>query len=249
MFLKAALIIILAVLCLILAVVALIFGVIAFANNKQNKFIWLTTFLCSIVGMVICIVVFVEKVVHKVQDFTENTIGQFQNFGDSLSHVESVDTHQANHNSSQIKLLKSYLPQSASGNEPEEFYTYLGFKDYYRYPLCYPYSIHCMYDQSNGELYNESNVNRFDENDNGEMYAGLSEINKIAFDQNYLLIEQAVSSTRTDKIINHYVLFDLATEKKEETTSLTKLIQLAKSKGYTGPATLMTMEEYGRLFQ
>ena len=85
-------------------------------------------------------------------------------------------------------------------------------------------------------------------NDNGEIYAGLSNINKIAFDKSYLLVEQAITSTRTDKIINHYILYSLDTEKKEEASSLTKLLQLAKERGYTGPDTLMTMEQYHSLF-
>ena len=248
MFVKAALLIIVGILCLIMTVIALILGVIAFANNKQNKYIWLTTFLCSVIGLVLSIFMFVRKAVNTVQNFTENTIGQIENFGDSLSKIESIDTHQANTSSSQITLLKSYLPANANGNEPEQFYTYLGFKDYYRYPLRYPYSIHCMFTQDNGELYNESNVSRFDENDNGEIFAGLNNINKIAFDKSYLLVEQAITSTRTDKIINHYILYSLDTEKKEETTSFTKLMQLAKEKGYTGPDTLMTLEQYHRLF-
>lgn len=248
MFVKAALLFIIGILCLILTVVSLIFGVIAFANNKQSKYIWLTTFLCSVVGLVLSIFMFVRKAVNTVQNFTENAIGQIENFGDSLSKIESIDTHQASATSSQILLLKSYLPENTSGNESEQFYTYLGFKDYYRYPLRYPYSIHCMYTKDNGELYNESNVGRFDENDNGEIYAGLSNINKIAFDKSYLLVEQAITSTRTDKIINHYILYSLDTEKKEETTSLSKLLQLAKEKGYTGPDTLMTLEQYHRLF-
>lgn len=248
MFLKAALLIILGIICLITTVIALIFGIIAFANNKQGKYIWLTTFSCSIIGLVICIFIFVRKTVNAVENFSENAFGQIENFGDSLSTIESIDTHQANSSSSQITLLKSYLPENAVGNESEQFYTYLGFKDYYRYPLRYPYSIHCMYTKDNGELYNESNVSRFDENDNGEIYASLSNINKIAFDKSYLLVEQAMTSTRTDKIIHHYILYSLDTEKKEETTSLTKLLQLAKEKGYSGPDTLMTMEQYGRLF-
>ncbi len=248
MFVKAALLIIVGILCLIMTVIALIFGVIAFANNKQGKYIWLTTFLCSVTGLVLAIFMFVRKAVNTVQNFTENAMGQFENFGDSLSKIESIDTHQASNTSSQIALLKSYLPTNTSGNEPEQFYTYLGFKDYFRYPLRYPYSIHCMDSKDNGELYNELNVSRFDENDNGEMYAGLSNINKIAFDKTYLLVEQAVTSTRTDKIINHYILYNLDTEKKEDVSSFTKLLQLAKEKGYTGPDTLMTLEQYHSLF-
>jgi hypothetical protein len=44
MFLTAALLIGLGIICLILTVIALIFGIIAFANNKPNKFTWLTVF-------------------------------------------------------------------------------------------------------------------------------------------------------------------------------------------------------------
>ncbi len=248
MFFKAALLIGLGITCLIMAVIALIFGIIAFANNKQGKYIWLTTFLCSIIGLVICIFTFVRKTVNAVENFTENAFGQLENFGDSLSKLESIDTHQANGTSEQITLLKSYLSENVVGNEPEQFYTYLGFRDYYRFPLRFPYSIHCLDTPDNGELYNEANVGRFDENDNGEIYSGISNIHKIAFDKNFLLIEQAVTSTRTDKIIHHYILYSLDTEKKEEASSLTKLIQLAKEKGYSGTDTLMTMEQYSRLF-
>lgn len=248
MFVTAALLIGLAIICLIIAVISLIFGVIAFANNKQNKFVWLTAFLCSIIGLVICIFTIVKKTVNAVNNFTENAIGQFENLGDSLSTIESMDTHQANSTSAHITLLKSYLSDNVVGNEPEQFYTYLGFKDYYRYPLRYPYSIHSMYTKDNGELYNEINVTRFDENDNGEIYASITQINKIAFDKNFLLIEQAVTSTRTNKIIHHYLLYHFNSDKKEEAPSLSKLLLMAKQKGYQGPDTLITLEQYGNLF-
>lgn len=251
MLLNAALLIISGILCLILTVVALIFGVIALANNKPSKFIWLTAFLAGLTGLIICVVLFVRKAVNAVENLTENAIGQFETYTDSLSAYmdsTSLDKHQVSNSSEQIKLLKSYLPANILNNEPEQFYTYLGFKDYYRLPLRYPYSIHCMYSRENGELYNEVNVNRFDENDNGELFSGISNINKIAFDKNYLLIEQSLTSTRTDKLIKHYILFDLETEKQQEAKSLQNLIQLAKEKGYAGADTLMTLEQYHNLF-
>jgi hypothetical protein len=248
MFFNAALLVVIGILCLILTVVALIFGVVSLADKKSSKFIWITIFLCSLFGLIVCVVLLVKKVANTLGNFTQNKIGQFENYNDSLSHFENIDKHQSNLSSSQITLLKSYLSENVRGNEPEEFYTYLGFKDYYRYPLRYPFSIHCMYSKDNGELFNEANVGRFDENDNGEIYSGISNIHKIAFDKSFLLIEQAVTSTRTDKIIYHYILYNLNTEKKEEASSLTKLIQLAKEKGYSGADTLMTMEQYSRLF-
>lgn len=251
MLLNAALLIISGILCLILTVVALIFGVIALANNKPSKFIWLTVFLTGLTGLIICVVLFVRKAMNAVESFKENTIDQFENYTDSLgNYIESnnLDKHQANTNSSHIKLLKNYLPSNVLNNEPEQFYTYLGFKDYYRLPLRYPYSIHCLGSRENGELYNEVNVSRFDENDNGELYVGINNINKIAFDKNYLLIEQEITSTRTDKMIKRYILFALETEKQQEAKSLQNLIQIAKEKGYAGADTLLTLEQYHNLF-
>ena len=64
------------------------------------------------------------------------------------------------------------------------------------------------------------NVERFDENDNGELFSGIDHISKIAFDNKYLLIEQSLSISRTDKIIYHYLLlYNFDTEKKEEVQS------------------------------
>jgi hypothetical protein len=249
--LNTALLIGLGALCLIMTVVALIFGVVALANNKPAKFLWLTVFLTSLIGLVVCIFIVVRKAVHAVENFAENTAEQFDTYADGMNDglkSSSMDKHEINPSSAQIKVLKSYLPATILNNEPEEFYTYAGFKDYYRFPLRYPFSIHCMYSKTDGELYNEVNVTRFDENDNGEIYSGLSNIHKIAFDKSFLLIEQEVSSTRTDKMINHYILFNFETEKKEEAPSLSKLFQSAKEKGYTGPDTLMTLAQYHQLF-
>lgn len=249
--LNTALIIGLGAVCLIMTVIALVFGVIALANNKPAKFLWLTVFLSSLVGLIVCIFIVVRKAVHAVENFAENTAEQFDTYADSMSgglEAPSKDKHEINPSSTQIKVLKSYLPATILNNELEEFYTYAGFKDYYRFPLRYPFSIHCMYSKTNGELYNEVNVTRFDENDNGENFSGISNINKIAFDKNYLLIEQEVSSTRTDKNILHYLLFDFETEKKEELPNFQKLLQSAKEKGYTGPDSLMTLTQYHQLF-
>lgn len=249
--LNTALLIGLGVVCLIMTVIALIFGVIALANNKSAKFLWLTVFLTSLIGLIICIFIVVRKAVHAVEDFAENTAQQFDSYSGSMAgdlESTSVNTHEINPTSPQIKILKSYLPANILNNEPEAFYTYSGFKDYYRFPLRYPFSIHSMYSKTNGELYNEVNVIRFDENDNGEIFFGINNINKIAFDKNYLLIEQEVTSTRTDKVILHYQLFNFETEKKEEFPNFQKLLQAAKEKGYNGPDSLMTLVQYHQLF-
>ncbi len=248
MFFNFALLIVLGIICLILTVIALIFGVVALSNNKPSKFIWFILFLVGFFGLIFCVIFSVKKAATAVSHFSEQTIEQFESYADSLSQLEDIDQYQSLESSSHIELLKSYLDPNMLNHDPVEFYTYLGFKDYYRYPLKYPYSIHSMYEQSNGELFNEINVSHFDENDNGELFLGISYIQKIAFDKNYLLIEQAVVSKHSDQKTLHYILYNMNNDKQETASSFSKLLKMAKTNGYNGPNTLMTLAEYRNLF-
>lgn len=243
----AALLIGLGIICLIGTIVSLVFTVITFANNKPSKWGWLTGIFICIIGLVVCIFTFVRKTVNKVEDFTHNTLGQFEDYAHKIEQqADSLQYHKAN--GPQVQLLKSYLPEQIAGTESEQFYSYFGFQDYYRFPLRYPFSIHCTFYKDNGELFNESKVLHFDENDNGEIFTGIDNITRLAFDKNWLLLEQSKTSTRTDKLITHYFLFNFETEKQEEVNSEKLLFKLAKEKGYTGSDNLMTIEEYDRLF-
>lgn len=241
----AGLLIGLSILCFMGTLLCLVFTIISFANNKQSKWAWLSSMFICIVGLSVCIFLFVRKTVNKVKDFAHNSLEQFENYAgdlernsDSLQYYKSVGP--------QIQLLKSYSDSTIQ--IPEQFYSYFGFKDYYRFPLPYPYSIHCNYYKGNGELFNEGNVMHFDENENGEIFTGIDNITRLAFDKNWLLLEQSKTSTRTDKLITHYFLFELKTEKQEEVHTEKDLIRLAKTKGYTGSDSLMTIEAYDQLF-
>lgn len=241
----AGLLIGLGILCFFGVLLSLAFTVITFANNKPTKWGWLTGIFVSLVGLSVCIFIFVRKTVDKVKDFTHDSLEQFGNYADGLEHsTDSLQYRRAT--GPQVQLLKSFT--DSTKNVPEGFYSYFGFQDYYRFPLPYPYSIHCNYYKNNGELYNELHVVHFDENDNGEIYVGPDNITRLAFDKNWLLLEQSKTSTRSDKLITHYFLFDLATEKQVEVHTEKDLLKLAKEKGYTGTDTLMTIEAYDRLF-
>lgn len=241
----AGLLIALGILCAIGIILSLVFTLITFANNKPSKWGWLTGVFISLAGLAICIFIFVRKVYTKVKDVTRNSLEQFENYANDIDRkADSLQYLKAS--GPQIQLLKSY--SDSTKNVPDQFYSYFGYQDYYRFPLTYPYSIHCNYYKDNGELYNEVNVVHFDENDNGEIYSGLDNITRLAFDKNWLLIEQTKTSTRTDKLITHYFLFDFATEKQVEVHTEKQLFKLAKEKGYTGSEALMTIEDYDRLF-
>src|ERR1700752_4191319 len=182
----AGLLIGLGILCFIGVLLSLVFTVITFANNKPSKWGWLSGIFISLIGLSVCIFIFVRKTVNTVKDFTHNSISQFEDYAKNLEHsADSLQYHKAH--GPQIELLKSYTDSTKKA--PEQFYSYFGFQSYYRFPLRYPYSIHCNYYKGNGELYNEVNVIHFDENDNGEMATGLDNITRLAFDKNWLLLE------------------------------------------------------------
>ena len=231
MFLDFALLIILCIISLTITVIALIFGVVALSNNKPSKFIWIILFFIGLIGLMFSVVFSVKKVANTVSHFSEHAIEQFENYADSLSELEHLDQYQSKASGAQIKLLKSYLEPTMLNNDPIEFYTYLGFKDYYRYPLKYPYSIHAMHDQTDGE-----------------QLTGISNIQKIAFDKNYLLIEQVISSKHSEEKELYYILYNMNNEKQEKVSSYKDLIKIAKSKGYSGPDVLMSLEDYRNLF-
>jgi hypothetical protein len=242
---NAVLLVIIGILCLIGTVVAVIFTILGFSNNRPSKFIWLTAFLVCLLGMGICIYTFVNKAVHKIQNLTETFTGQmkdsFQTYSDSLSVSDQFQLE----SNEQIKLLKSYYADSAA--VPDQFYYYLGFDTYYRFPLRYPYSIHCSLFKENGGLFNESKVTRFDENDNGEIATGIDQIDRLALDKSYLLLDRKVTSDRSADPIHHYVLFTFETGESMQANSEKELLKLAKQKGYKGSNKLITINEYSEL--
>ncbi len=247
MIVNAILLVVSGLFCLIGTIISVIFTIISFANHKSSKYGWLTGFLVCLAGLILCIFIFVRKAVNKVENFA-NTLNSemtssMQDYSDSVAFT-SESFLQSNE---QIRLLKTYYKDSTS--VPEQFYYYLGFENYYRFPLRYPYSIHCSPFKDAGELYNEIQVNRFDENDNGEIPTSIDKIDRLAFDQNYLLIDQKKTSTRSADFTHHYMLFSFETQKTEEANSEKELLKLAKQKGYKGSDKLVTMETYGELFQ
>lgn len=254
MVLKAAILVIICILSVIGCLVCLILGIIYFANNKPGRFGWLAGFVISLVLLITSLFLFVQKAVNKAKDFTKNQISHFE---ESMN--AGIDTTSANgqdnryyllHSNEQINIIKSYLPDTLIHEVPDQFYCYFGFRDYFRFPIRYPYSVHCLDVKENGELFNEKNVSRFDEGDNGEVSMGITGINKLAYDKNFLLSELVYASSETpDKKQSHFILFEFGTESKTEVKSENELFLTARKKGYKGIDSLMTIEQYDSLFK
>lgn len=243
----------LVLICLIGTIIGTLFTILNFVNNKPSKFIWLTILFISIIGLTLSIVTLTKKVVTKVGSFTKQATETFENFTDSLSQQMSdslnIEQSQLLKNNKQILVLKDYSIQNKTENVPEQFYTYLGFGNYYRYPITYPFALHCNLFKDDAELFNEKNVIRFDENDNGEQTVNIENIKKITFDNKWLLVEYMAELRETNKTEMRFVLFSFDDAKRIECNSEKELFKTAIEKGYTGNKKLIRISDYDLLFK
>lgn len=242
---SAVALVILAFVCLAGVIVGLVFMVIAFANNKPGKFGWLAGVLLAALGMAACIFFTVQKAVHKVEEISKEAAEGFENALDTLGSGEDNRAYVLTSNK-QVELLKSYSKEPVK----DQFYTYFGFRDYYRFPLRYPYAIHCIDVRDNGYLYNERNVERFNESDNGEVDLNIPGIKRLAFDGRFLLLEQQneIAGDNGHNNSTLYQVFEFDKDTAYTAKNLKHLFILARQKGYSGPDTLMTIEQYNGLF-
>jgi hypothetical protein len=138
----------------------------------------------------------------------------------------------------QVQLLKSYVPQETLDNINPDFYTYFGFRDWWRYPLVYPYSIHAIDSFDNSFLVDESPVTDYETdsiNDTIDLFSG---IQSFTFDKKYLLVDRG----------SDFILFEFATGESSSFETKQKLIDEAKRLHFTGEFKFMTLAEYDALF-
>jgi hypothetical protein len=224
----------------IFTVVSLVFAIIYFAGSRNGKFIWLGLFLFSLAGLIVSIFYTVNRITNKAVNFAnkvqesfikgmDSTTVNAYNFADSL-------------NSAQLKYLRLIEPRENEGEVPEQFYNYLGFRDYYRLPLRYPFSIHCIDMLDKGSLYNEKSVRKFDENDNGEQPGGVDNIKEFIFDENILIARQSVETER--KQVNNYIIYHFNTGKSEKLGTIDEVIARAQALGFTRGLKFVSCKDY-----
>lgn len=250
MFSTAVTLIVLGLLCLAGTIISLIFTIISFAGGKPGKFGWLSGMLVSLTGLVICIFVFVRKAVHKMEEVSSNMITQYSEAVDTFNATNASGEDMRSYllkDNAQTALLESYANDTTIN---KQFYTYFGFRDYYRFPLRYPYAIHCFDLRDNGYLFNEKDVSHFNENNNDDIDLNIPGIKKLAFDQKLLLLEQQneVTGGNTSGPKSEYILFEFDSEQISRHPDTKTLFREAKAKGYGGPDSLMTIEQYNALF-
>ncbi|MBA3663702.1 MAG: hypothetical protein H0W61_05785 [Bacteroidetes bacterium] len=240
---SVVLLIVLSILLGLLTVVAIVFSIISFANRGKHKFTWLAIFVSAFIALCVCIYLAVSTTVDRVAGFAkdlpvtysnDNGEDKGYNFADSL-------------HSKQIEYLKLIEPENFKGKVPAQFYNYLGYQDYYRIPLKYPFALHCENVITNGILFNEEAVVSFNANDNGEKDCHIHNIIKFIFDEN-ILVAEIVSSPGT-KENDGYLIYHFGTGDREEIKNLADVEARLKQLNFTRPLKLLTCKEHYDLFK
>jgi hypothetical protein len=246
MVLKGILFVILIITSAIALLVSFIFFVIRLANDHPKKWQWLIGVGISLVVLIGSVIIFAQKVVNKASEFGQNMQAQLEKSMEEGAvnskqdyHYELLDSSSLNPT---IAKLKDYERQNSVVYAPDEFYVYLGFMDYYRMPLTFPYSLHCNDVLESASLFNEDHVVDFNRSDNGETECGVDSIRSFAFDEKMLIAKQKINGEEKFTVYN----FKNSGSKTYPTQK--EAFKDAADAGYNGPDTLVTILQYYRLF-
>lgn len=214
-----------------------------FNSNGKQAAKWLVGFGLSLAVLIFSIVMLVRGVVGKAKEFA----GDLEEFGQEQVHrMDSLNDLYTNSTdsvleSASVSYLMSLEPDSMKGKVPVQFYSYLGFRDYYRLPIAWPYSLHCMDSLGDGSLYNEANVQQFDVNDNGELSCDVNGIMNFAFTKEHLIGMKVKIENKPKKV---YFAYDLKNKIEKVFATEQELMKYAASKGFPDKTELKSCKDY-----
>ena len=247
MVLKGILYIVLILFSAVFLIVSMIMAAMKFNSNGKAAARWLGGFALSLAVLIFAIFMLARGVMGKAKEFA----GNIEEFG--MEQVERMDSLNRMYTNSTDSILDSehinYLmtlePDSMKGRVPEQFYSYLGFRDYFRLPLFWPYSLHCMDSLGDGALFDESSVQQFDVNDNGELSCDLTGIMNFAFNKDHLIGMKVKIENKPKKV---FFAYDFKTKKERVFKTEQELMGFASAHGFGDNVELRSCKEYYHQF-
>jgi hypothetical protein len=231
MVLKGFLFILLTIFSGVFLIFCLVMAAIKFNTSGKAALRWMGGFAASLIVLIFSIYTLVNGVVGKAKELA----GNIEEFGKVQVHkMDSLNKAYTNSkdsilDSEQVAYLMKLEPDSMKGRVPEQFYAYLGFRDYYRLPLLWPYSLHCMDSLGDGSLYDESGVQQFDVNDNGERSIDLQGIMSFAFNREYLVGSRVKIANKPRK---HFFVFKWKTGDEQLFKTESEMMDFIREKGF-----------------
>jgi hypothetical protein len=143
-----------------------------------------------------------------------------------------------------IAMLKSYVPENVLKTVDPKFYTESGFRDWWRIPLVYPYSIHCIDTLDSGRLYIYDGKAEFPAGESAVQ--GLRELVRFNFDGHFLVGFTDIKGQQpaAGEVISGWVLFDFRTGSGDYFRSKDELAVAAKKRGYSGDMELQDVKAH-----
>jgi hypothetical protein len=229
----------------------LILGIVGLATSKGKMtaggFI---SFGIALILMICTIIYGVRKAVNKVRDLSETMKGM-----DSLNTYDEYDYQAATEDvraylldDSSTNATMKYI-REASGKKDlfirESYYTYFGTSSEARFPVVYPFAIHCWDTKDYGTLVNEEQVEDIRYNPGKEENVVFN-IHRFAFDDKYILLKTATIQGDTSSAV--YMLYNMDKKISETFDTQDKLMKAAKKAGYSGDIEMMSLWDYDKKF-
>ncbi|GEM51923.1 hypothetical protein EB1_17130 [Empedobacter brevis NBRC 14943 = ATCC 43319] len=151
-------------------------------------------------------------------------------------------------NTKQIELLKNYTPDFLHREIPLSFYTNRGFRDWYRYPLPYPYSINWVDTPNYGaEIIDERNIDDINFNEEGKIKINIKPIRLFSFNQKYL-VAGVSSDDNYKKDSLTYIIFHFGSNKIEQFKNKIDLTKRTDELKFDRVDSMVSLEDYENKF-
>lgn len=229
MVIKGLILLVVTLLSGLFMIVAIFWAIVKWSNKKSRDTGCLLAILFFILA-IFCGIYLVYKgvntVIEKVPEIKEQA-------------VESItDAYTMYYDDSPyMNSLKAMQPTDSI--IPETYFTYAGFRDSYRVPLIYPYSINAIDDMEYGSLDDESGIKNIVKEKNKAKNA-LSNITFFAFDKNMLMAKTVSYSKAEIK----YVIFHFATKQAEVFDNEVDMRKKAEVAGFDMTKSMERMSTY-----
>lgn len=168
----------------------------------------------------------------------KTTVNRFKNF------PETVESSNNNDTTDYVRIVKSYEPLKYRGKVIDDYYTFYGFRDWWRFPVVYPYSLTCIDILDRGAIVNDSATTDFQKGGTTQFVTPY--FTGFVFNSRYM----AAQMTEDDKLNNHaeYFIFEFETGKTEFVVEKTTLIKKLAILGFGENPPFITIRSYSQRF-
>ncbi len=141
-----------------------------------------------------------------------------------------------------INARKALVDPALLASVPEDFFTYDGFRDWWRLPLVFPYDLVMI------DTLDSANLTRFkggdvqDPNHSSEQLQGPQDITRFSFDRHFLIGRRGPVWWDKNRPLDWFI-FEFRTEKLTIYSSESDMLQAAVAGGFTGDPGLKSVRE------